>query len=139
MTTPTGSMTHEQLLEHILTRGLAAAQRDYAHKPNMLQGAIEGFEACRGRTAPEIVALHRDQERATSECVAALLDGGADYWRARVATLEVEWVLNVLSVGFIQIGAPPLLPHLPTARGVLAYAAIVGVRRDGGPRNAGHA
>lgn len=131
-------MTHEQLLDHILSRGIASAQRDYAHRPEMLRGAVEGFEACRGKTALEIVALHRDKERETSACVAALLDEGADYWRRRVATLEVEWVLNVLSAGLAQIGAPALLPHLPTARGVLAYAAIVGVRHGVIVGGAGH-
>jgi hypothetical protein len=46
------------------------------------------------------------------------------YWSQRYKALQIEWVLNVLSVGLKQ----PLLAHLPTARGAMKYAEIVGVR-----------
>ncbi len=126
--------TYTQLLNCVITDGVAAARVDYASDPDgKLRGAIEGFEACRDKTAAEIVNLHRNAERAAREH-----HGAGDYWRYRCAALEMEWVLNVLSAGLAQLDQDPLLPHLPTARGVLKYAQIVGVRGEsaatrGGP------
>lgn len=40
--------------------------------------------------------------------------------------MEVEWVLNCLSAA--DIDRTPLLSHLPTARGVMKAAEVLGVR-----------
>ena len=117
--------TYTQLLDRIISDGIAAARTDYADDPHKLQGAVEGFETCRGKTTAEIVTLHACAERKAHEARQCRAE---DYWRYRCAALEVEWVLNVLSVGTTQLGQAPLLPHLPTARAALKYAEIVGVR-----------
>lgn len=123
------SMTYEQLLDRIITDGIAEVRAAYAdpedhHKRD---GAIEGFEACRGKTPAELVSLWQAAER---EC--QLMRGTAgvnthealkSYWRQRYKALQLEWVINVISVGLEQ----PLLAHLPTARGAMKYATIVGV------------
>jgi len=124
------SMTYAQLLERLITDGIAEVRKAYAdpedhHKRD---GAIEGFEACRGKIPSELVELWQAAER---EC--QLMRGTErvntpealkGYWKQRYKALQVEWVLNVLSVGLKQ----PLLAHLPTARGVMKYAEVVGVR-----------
>ena len=120
-TTPHAT-TYAQLLDRIITDGIAAARADYADKPDKLQGAVEGFEACRDKTPGEIVALYTSASRSAREHF-----GTDAYWRYRCATLEIEFVLNVLSVGLEQ----PLLAHLPTYRGAMKYANIVGVRGEG--------
>lgn len=126
--------TYDQLLDRVIADGVVAARIDYADGPHKLAGAIEGFEACRGKTATEIVALY-----AIAECRAreARRAGRAnDYWRCRCVVLEMEWVLNVLSVGAMLAGDAPLLAHLPTLRAFRKYAEIgvLGAREREAPR-----
>lgn|SRR5512143_172439 len=120
-------MTYNALLDHIISDGIAEVQQAYAdpedhHKRD---GAIEGFEACRGKTPAELVALWQGFERKglhVNEDTKL-----KDYWKQRYKALQVEWVCNVVSVGLVSGGHPPLLGHLPTARGAMKYAEIVGV------------
>lgn len=123
-------MTYEELLDRIVSDGIAEVQAAYAapedhHKRD---GAIEGFEACRGKTPTELVTLWSEAERAADHirCVANSDSGVKDYWRQRYKAMQIEFALNVISVGLGQ----PLLAHLPTTRGALRYAAIVGVRGE---------
>jgi hypothetical protein len=51
-----------------------------------------------------------------------------NYWKQRYKELQIEWVCNVVSVGRVNNGQPPLLAHLPTTGGAQKYAEIVGVR-----------
>lgn len=120
--------TYKQLLDRVISDGIVAARIDYADKPYHLSGAVDGFEACRNKTVLEIIEIHKIAERQAREAHARSTD---DYWAKRCYVLEVEWILNVLSVGFTKLGFPPLLPHLPTARAVLKYADIVGVSSHG--------
>lgn len=116
--------TYAHLLDRVITDGLTAVHISYAADPHKLRGAIEGFEACRHKTVAEIVTHYAAAERAARE---ALQRQSEDYERYRCAALEIEWVLNVLSVGAIQLGCAPILAHLPTTRATLKYAEIVGV------------
>lgn len=118
-------MTYDQLIDRIIADGIAEVRVTYAdpkdhHKRD---GAIEGFEACRGKTPIEIVALWTAAEQECSPARAENM-GDQDYWRSRYKALQIEFVLNVVSVGLNQ----PLLAHLPTYRGAMKYAEIVGVR-----------
>ena len=119
------SMTYAQLLERIITDGIAEVRKAYANpeEHHKRDGAIEGFEACRGKTPSELVDLWREAER---DAYQAMDRDIKDYWKQRYKALQVEFVLNVISVGLKQ----PLLAHLPTARGAIKYAAIVGVREE---------
>jgi hypothetical protein len=118
----TTSMTYAQLLDRIISDGIAAARADYADKPDHLRGAVEGFEACRDKTVSEIVALYASAARQAHEH-----HDKDDYWYYRCIAFEIEWVLNVLSVGLSR----PLLGHLPTARGAMKYAEIFCAREHG--------
>ena len=116
-------MTYVELLDRIISDGIAEVRQAYAapedhHKRD---GAIEGFEACRDKTPMQIVELWQQFERRglhVNEDTDA-----KTYWKQRYKALQVEWVCNVLSVGLPD----PLLAHLPTARGAMKYAEIVGV------------
>jgi hypothetical protein len=121
-------MTYEQLLDRIISDGIAAANVDYANEPDKLRGAIDGFEACRGKLPTDLVALWKSAEKRAHE---RLIADAGDYWQWRCFMLEVEFVINVVSVGIVQQGGQPLLGWLPTANGTLKYAEIVGVRNGG--------
>lgn len=121
-------MTYAELLDRIISDGIAEVRQAYAasedhHKRD---GAIEGFEACRGKTPEQIVILwsaaerERSLMRSTGEASDQSLK---NYWRYRYKVMQIEWCLNVISVGLQK----PLLGHLPTARAALKYAEIVGV------------
>ena len=124
------SFAYPQLLDRIIDDGLAEVRKAYADpaEHHKRDGAIEGFEACRGKTPAELVVLWQTAEREGCQLMRAervnAPDAIKDYWRQRYKALQIEWVLNVISVGLQQ----PLLAHLPTARGALKYAEIVGVR-----------
>jgi hypothetical protein len=120
-------MTYVEFLTRIIDDGIAAARADYADKPHKLRGAVAGFEACRGKSPGELVALWQEAERAAARVRSG--DGDIDlYWEKRCTALEVEWVLNCVSVATTSAGGPPLLGHLPTARAAMKYAEVVGVR-----------
>jgi hypothetical protein len=123
--------TYDQLLDRIIADGLAEVRVAYAdpkdhHKRD---GAIEGFEACRGKLPDEIVALWTEVEKECAKIRAESITGDDHlrrYWKSRYKVLQIEFVLNVISVGL----KTSLLSHLPTYRGAMKYAEIVGVRRD---------
>lgn len=127
--------SYHQLLDRVITDGIAEVREAYVdpkdhHKRD---GAIEGFEACRYKTATELVALWTEAERIApqiaDECRRHVRPDN-DYWRHRYKILQIEFVCNVVSVGLTRKGHAPLLSHLPTARGAMKYAEIVGVKPD---------
>lgn len=123
------TMTFHQLLDRVIADGIAEVREAYAYPEDhhKRDGAIEGFEACRGKAPSEIVELWRAAEDQAHQIMRADRSASRDdkdYWRQRYKVLQLEFVLNVISVGLGR----PLLAHLPTARGAMKYAAIAGVR-----------
>jgi len=121
-------MTYEQLIDRIISDGIAEVTEAYSDpkEHHKRDGAIEGFEACRGKTPEQIVILWSAAEREGSlmrSASKASEEDIKDYWRCRYKVLQIEWCLNVLSVGLSK----PLLSHLPTTSAALKYAEIVGV------------
>lgn len=49
-----------------------------------------------------------------------------DYWYHRYYTLQIEWVLNVLSAAYYNENKPVLIT--PTVRGMIKAANILGVK-----------
>jgi hypothetical protein len=134
-------VTYETLLDRIISDGIAEVREAYAdpkdhHKRD---GAIEGFEACRGKTPSELVTLWSEAERQGQQIARedrTRTDEDAKlYWRQRYKALQIEWACNVVSVGLTNTGLAPLLAHLPTMRGTMKYAEIVGVRDHGEARS----
>lgn len=129
-------MTYDQLIERLITDGIAEVREAYADPKNhhKRDGAIEGFEACRGKTPAELIELLRSADKdamAVAHGHRGASDEPLDYWRLRYKSLQIEFVLNVLSVGLTNSGHAPLLAHLPTYRGTMKYAEIVGVQSRG--------
>lgn len=125
-----------KLLERVIDDGIAEARVAY-RDPNKRDGAVAGFERCRGKTPEEILAIYRDAAKSCDLARRAPVkddEGIRAYWELRHTELHIEWVLNVLSFALMQNGmTSPLLPHQPTARAAFKYAEIVGVR-TGGPQ-----
>lgn len=127
------AINYNQLLDRLIADGIAEVQKEYAspedhHKRD---GAIEGFETCRGKSPADLVALWSEAEKAAEQIMRDRRGTDSavkDYWRQRYKALQIEWICNVVSVGLMNSGHPPLLGHLPTARGAAKYAAVVGVR-----------
>lgn len=138
MTTPHAT-TYVQLLDRVISDGIAEVQEAYKdaddpdgtrHHQQKRVGAIAGFEACRGKQPTEIVALYNSMHRdsyVTASVGVHSADNTRRHYYQRYYELQLEWVLNVLSVGLSR----PLLAHLPTYRGAMKYAEIVGVRGEG--------
>ena len=131
-------MTYEDLLNRIISDGITEVREAYADpkEHHKRDGAIEGFEACRGKAPADLVALWTEAERCAAQIARdrredASAGEATDYWRQRYKTLQIEWVCNVVSVGLVNSGQPALLGHLPTARAARKYAAIVGVHGVG--------
>ena len=128
-TTPNAT-TYDQLLDRIIAEGIAEVREAYADpkEHHKRDGAIEGFEACRGKAPADLVALWTEVERDSMQLRREpSAENMQNYWKQRYKALQIEFVCNVVSVGLVNSGLPPLLGHLPTARGAMKYAAIVGV------------
>ena len=137
-TTPHAT-TYDQLLDRLIADGIAEVREAYDdpkdhHKRD---GAIEGFEACRGKSPADLVALWSEAEKISAQIMresrASDDDGVRSYWKQRYKAIQIEFVCNVVSVGLTSSGHPSLLPHLPTTRGAMKYAAIVGVKHAVNP------
>ena len=113
-------MAINKFLDRIVDDGIIAATADYEDGPK-LDGSIHGFEFCRGK-APD--AILKEWNRCF-EMLRLLMDAENldDYFYWNCYQLELEWVLNCLSAALNQ----PLLGHLPTARGVMKAAEVLGV------------
>lgn len=117
--------TYLALLNRAIDDGIAAATEDYGrgrspNSPEQLRGAIAGFNACREKWPADLIVLHAEAQRRTHD---ARCDGAADAWYHICFEAEVHWVLNVLSAAL----RTSLRPDLPTGRGMMKAAELVGV------------
>lgn len=116
-------------LGRIIDDGIAAVRIDYKDRePYWTEGAVAGFEACRGLTVIELTEL-LIRARRVGQRAFRQRTNVARYWRVRAFESEVEWVCNVVSAALWNVGAPPIIT--PTARGVMKAAEILGVRERG--------
>ena len=114
-------LTLEALKEIIITEGIASVKREFEGAE--LEGSIEGFEACRkldtpGQFEAEMVRRH-DKEH---KLIGADLTQDSDtdheaYWRHRYGTIQIEFVYNILRVGW---GMSPI-----SARAGIRYHQIL--------------
>lgn len=108
-------------LNLIIDDGIKAVTASYEAGPKF-DGAIHGFETCRGKTPEQMVVMWKR----ASDLLHTLMDADNldEFWYWNCYQSEVEWVLNCLSVALNR----PLLGHLPTARGALKVSEILSMR-----------
>lgn len=112
-------MNWAEFLEAVINKGIEAAKRDYKGGKK-LEGAIAGFEACRGKTPLQLM----DHLRVVNDFSWIAEAKDSDEIRYRQCYRgEVEWVANCASV----VLPTPLAGYLPTARAAMTVAEIVGV------------
>ena len=120
-------MIYDEFLTRVIDDGLAAATDDYQRvdESEHLRGSIDGFEQCRHKLPHELALLldsaNEDAYRLSIKCA-------SDYWYWQCRALEIEWTCNCVSALLLNEGSAPLASHLPTARGMLKMAEIVGVK-----------
>jgi hypothetical protein len=126
-------MTLEALKEILITEGIASVKQEF--EGAKLEGSIEGFEACRtldtARQFERTISWRSEQEfsllaRADAGDDSELADDSDDpkgdgwheaYWRYRYGTIQIEYVYNVLRVGW---GKSPI-----SARAGIRYHKIL--------------
>lgn len=111
-------------LNQIVDEGIEAARADYTkpRQKHKLEGAIKGFEDCRGKDPAGLAVLRIE---ANADAQKWYGENVETYWYWRCRALEVEWVCNVLSAILANEGRDTIVP--PTCRGVMKASEIVGV------------
>jgi hypothetical protein len=117
-------MDYLSAVNAIVDDGIEECRLVYTRPDQSLKrdGAIRGFEECRGLSPHEIAAL---LGRAKADREDARRREAPDYWYWRMREAQVEWVANVVSALLYNQGLPVIVP--PTARGMLKAADVVGV------------
>lgn len=112
-------------IDKVIEHGIVAAKADYTRpdEKRSLEGAIRGFEDCRGKSPAELRELLQEANQAASKRMFA--EDVTDYWYYRCRALEVEWVCNCVSAILINESQTPLTGFLPTCRGVMKAAEIL--------------
>jgi len=126
-------MDYLKFLERVVNEGIEAAKADYTkpQQKSKLEGSIEGFEACRGKSPEEILKLLTDARLKTLQAFHDVHDEKVEsdeYWKIRCRESEIEWTANCVSAVLANQGLPTIVP--PTARGTLKAAEIVGVKES---------
>lgn len=117
-------MDYQTFLTHLIEDGIKAAKADYA-KPeqlNKLEGSIEGFEQCRGKSPETLKALLELHQQMTINARNEQIDL-KEYWKIRCREVEVEWVCNVVSAMLFNQKLPTIV--IPTARGFIQADRIL--------------
>lgn len=117
-------MDVHEFTTRVIERGIEAARHDYTRpdQAGKLRGSIDGFELCRGLLPHELQSLYIAVNQDANQ---RMMERAEDYWYWRCRAMEVEWVCNVVSAVLINQSGPPILSHLPTARGVMTASKIL--------------
>ncbi len=122
-------MTYSDFLTRIVDDGITACCESYKDDTQKREGAVAGFNACRGKT---ILELRQQLDSARDATRNAYRLSSANYWFLRCYELEVEWVCNVVSAALQNQGDEPIVT--PTVRGYMKAAEILGVGANMRPK-----
>lgn len=112
-------MTHDELLDVIVEQGIDAARQDYNGRK--LDGAVAGFNACRGKSPQELKEL---LDICAISTRSAMREHSSEYWWYRCYQAEVEWVCNCISVALMGQGCPVIVT--PTISAAIFVGNILG-------------
>jgi hypothetical protein len=118
-------MTLKALLDRVVNDGIKACRESYKNDEKKRDGAIAGFEACRNKT---IFELRQQLHLAANLADIARAVDRENYWYHRCKHAEIEWVCNVVSACLQNQKLDTIV--IPTARGFLKAAEIVGLKGD---------
>lgn len=118
-------MTLKDFLDRVVNDGIKAARESYKDKPKKRDGAVAGFEACRNKT---IFELRQQLHLAANLADIARITDRENYWYHRCYHAEIEWVCNVVSACLQNQKLDTIV--IPTARGFLKAAEIIGLKGD---------
>lgn len=122
-------MTFTDFLTRIIDDGIKACRESYKDDAKKRDGAVAGFNACRGKT---IFELRQQLDLAGKAADAARAVDKNNYWYLRCFHAEVEWVCNVVSSALQNQGELTIVT--PTARGFMKAAEILGVSANMQPK-----
>jgi len=120
-------MNYFDFLTRVIDDGIAAARVNYADQPHKCEGAVAGFEACRGKHPFQLAQLLIEANAQADKAFRAH-DDVDNCWRLRCYVLEVEWVCNVVSCAIMNQDPKHAVIVTPTARGFMKAAEILGVK-----------
>ncbi len=119
-------MFYDKFLTQLIDDAIVAAKKSYTgFRTDKLEGSIAGLEACRNKSPDELLDIYIGLSGYVADVFKNVSE---NYWWFRCYQAEVEWVCNVVSAALINIGMVSILPHLPTIKGTLKAAQILGVQ-----------
>jgi hypothetical protein len=116
------TMTLKKFLNRVVDDGIAAASESYKNDHQKRDGALAGFEACRGLSVVELRQLLKASAHAKD--LAREIEPERYHYYSCYSS-EVEWTCNVVSAVLNNEGIDPIVT--PTMRGFMKAAEIVGV------------
>lgn len=116
-------MNYQEFLAKVIDGGIVAARANYVGQPLRIEGAIAGFEACRGKTSSELLFVLAEADLKQRE---AFAQESPDFWKYRCAELEVDWVCNCVSAFEVLNGRLSLGAVWPTARAMRRTIEVMG-------------
>lgn len=117
-------MPYAAFLDAVIDDGVSDARAGLAGpgREDALDGALSGFEACRGLQADALLAL-RDAAAGESVEKARARDPRRRWFRERAA--RIEWVLSVVNGASLAQGLPINFP--PSSLGTSKAAGMLGL------------
>ena len=112
-------MTLPDYLSRIIADATTTARRTHRGNFARLTGALEGLEACRGRTFAQLGSMHRMAARR-----AGRLRCGEGYWRASAKRDAIGWVLDCTAAALGKREGV-----LPSVRGRIKAAVVLGAEK----------
>jgi hypothetical protein len=117
-------MDIKQLKDKVIEQGLisvATEKEEYAR-----EGGKEGFEICRTLNTPEDFEKNLQERRQKELEMITSKENIDTYWRYRWATLQIEYVFEIMKVAWNQINLPLKYATL-SGRAVIAYSKILSI------------
>lgn len=117
----------EEFIALVIEDGIKSAKEEFVdpNESESLQGALLGYERCRGKNPEEFRLLLAESRDASYK---AEQEKAIDYWFIRSQELEIEWVCNCLSVVMGNRRLQPIMQ--PTVSAALKAKEIIALNKE---------